>query len=175
MHHDLTDLAALLHEHGHRLLAASQTDKNVVHLKRKVLRVMPGQLAAVANVADVRRASHGRPFGLKQFRAHAADFARQFRRRCGGSGHLNFQRLDLHRRLADSRKLTVKRIQITHRIKRRLVGRLHGLGHAMLAGNHRINSAASIASGRRKPLKIAFGGLGACAVYCDPKPCKFGH
>ena len=97
LHHDGADLAALLEKHGHRLLAACQTDENILQLERKVLRVMAGQLAAVAHASNVRRASHGRAFGLDQFCAHAANFARQFRRRCSGGGHLDFHGLDLQR------------------------------------------------------------------------------
>ena len=101
LHHDGADLAALLEKHGHRLLAACQTDENILQLERKVLRVMPGQLGAVSHAGDVRRASHGRAFGLDQFCAHAANFARQFGSRSRRSGHLDFHRLDLQRRLAN--------------------------------------------------------------------------
>ena len=97
MHHDLADLAALLKKHGHWLLAACQTDENILQLERKVLRVMPGQLGAISHAGDVRRASHGRTFGIDKRRAHAADFARQFGSRSRRSGHLDFHRLDLQR------------------------------------------------------------------------------
>ena len=56
LHADLSDLAALLHEHGDRLLAGEQAHRDIVQLIDEVLHLVAGELCRSAHAGHAARA-----------------------------------------------------------------------------------------------------------------------